>query len=115
MGRETRECDFDAETRRRRDRRGEATRKRERARRQRRNVAFGSARSGFRREDQNRDGWKERDSSAGAGRGGPILPGGPFGGASPHGPRSPRTGRGRAKARRQPGLAAPRGPAMTTV
>src|ERR1017187_7360798 len=46
----TRKCDFDAETRRRGDRRREATRKRERARRQRRNVAFGSARSGYRRE-----------------------------------------------------------------
>src|ERR1035441_3307780 len=50
MGWETRECNFDAETRRRGDRRREATRKKERARRQRRNVAFGSARSGCRRE-----------------------------------------------------------------
>src|ERR1017187_444120 len=49
MGWAIRECDFDAETRRRRDRRIEATRKRERARRQRRNVAFGSARLGYRR------------------------------------------------------------------
>src|ERR1035441_4935087 len=44
MGWAIRECDFDAETRRRGDRRREATRKRERARRQRRNVAFDSAR-----------------------------------------------------------------------
>src|ERR1019366_8396768 len=48
----TRECDFDAETRRRGERRGEATTKRERARRQRRNVASGSARSGYRRENR---------------------------------------------------------------
>src|ERR1035438_6310064 len=55
MGWETRECGFDAETRRRGDRRGEATRKRERVRRQRRNVAFGTARSGFRRENEHRE------------------------------------------------------------
>src|ERR1035441_2018049 len=73
MGWETRECDFDAETRRRRDRRREATRKRERVspqsviltRRQRRNIAFGSARSGYRRVcnagTQRGSTWEARD------------------------------------------------------
>ena len=72
LGWETRECDFDVETRRRRDRRREATRRRERARRQRRNVAFGSARSGYRRENQ-KTGWPEGTGFTGlagaAGRG----------------------------------------------
>jgi hypothetical protein len=47
---QARECDFDAEPRRRGGRGGEAAKsKRGRARRQRRMVAFGSERTGFRR------------------------------------------------------------------
>src|ERR1017187_3429724 len=48
---QARECDFDAEARRRGDKRGEtAQSKRGRARRQRRMVAFGVERTGFRRD-----------------------------------------------------------------
>src|ERR1019366_1273561 len=49
-GWETGDCDFDAETRRRGDKRREAAKsKRGRARRQQRMVAFGEKRTGFRR------------------------------------------------------------------
>ena len=48
---QARECDFDAEARRRGDKRREAAQsKKGRARRQRRMVAFGAERTGFRRE-----------------------------------------------------------------
>src|ERR1017187_10403201 len=42
-----RECDFDAEARRRGDQRGEAAKSKRGTRRQRRIVAFGSERTGF--------------------------------------------------------------------
>ena len=64
-GWETRECDFDAEARRRGDQRREAAQsKRGRARRQRRMVAFGAERTGFRREHRG----KRRENLGGLGR-----------------------------------------------
>src|ERR1035438_8828980 len=85
-GWETRECNFDAEARRRGGRRGEAAQaKRGRARRQRRMVAFGAERTGFRREDiltRRRGGRRVR----GRGQRGFILP--PGGGRG--GRRNPR-------------------------
>src|ERR1019366_5669267 len=70
-GRETRECDFDAEARRRGDKRGEAAQsKRGRARRQRRMVASGSERTGFRRENQEKIGGSRMRALARMERGG---------------------------------------------
>src|ERR1039458_3624752 len=77
----TRECDFDAEARRRGDKRGEAAQsKRGRARRQRRMVAFGAERTGFRREDiltRRRGGRRVQGRGQ---RGFILLPGGGRGG-----------------------------------